>query len=228
MAKISEIPSSQRPREKVIRYGVESLSDYELLALLINSGCKDYSALDIAHQMINSNGGLVSLIQKPFLDLVKYKGMGKIKAVKLVACFELAKRFQNLKTTEIKTENDIDDIYKKYRLLIANEFDQEHVFLIILNRKKEIIHEVNLYKGTEESVECSSLEIVREVLIHNGKYFYIIHNHPSGLINPSVEDIAFTKELMITSEKMKLTMLDHLIVSMNGYYSFIKDEAKNY
>ena len=227
MAKIKDIPTSERPREKALRYGVDSLTNYELLAMLISSGCKDKSALDIAYEMLDENGGLVSLVQKPFSDLINYKGMGKIKAVKLVACFELARRFQNQKVEELKQNHSVDDIYQKYKLKIMNDPYQEHVFLIVMNRKREIVHEVNLYKGTEESVDCSSIEIIRQVLIHNGKCFYLVHNHPSGFIKPSAQDVAFTTELIKACEKVKIKMLDHIIISLSGYYSFKNSGAKN-
>ncbi len=226
MGKIIELPKLERPREKALYYGIEKLSDYELLALLIGSGCKDNSAIDIAYAMLRDSNGLASLVNKPFSDLLSYKGMGKNKAIKIEAAFEIARRFQSLKKGEVEKVLDGRVIYEKMKtsMLFKNSI-QEHLYLIILDKQKNIIHQVNLYKGNENSVNYSSLQIIKEVLLHNGHFFYIVHNHPSGILEPSQDDIFFTINLINESRKMKITMLDHLIISENGYYSFLEQSS---
>ena len=220
LAKIKSLPTLERPREKAFRYGINSLADHELIAILIGSGTTDSSALDIAYRMLQENGGLFRLVQKPFSDLLNFKGIGKSKAVKIIAAFEIAKRFNSLKANNEEQSISIDYIYKKYKHIIGSS-EQEHMYLIVLNGKKKIIHEVNLYKGNESSVNCSSKQIIQQVLIHNGKYFYIIHNHPSGDYTPSQEDINFTSSLIRETQKLNIVMLDHLIISKYGYFSFL-------
>ncbi len=226
LGKIIELPKLERPREKALYYGIEKLSDYELLALLIGSGCKDSSAIDIAYAMLRDSNGLASLVNKPFSDLLSYKGMGKNKAIKIEAAFEIARRFQSLKKGEVEKVLDGRVIYEKMKtsMLFKNSI-QEHLYLIILDKQKNIIHQVNLYKGNESSVNYSSLQIIKEVLLHNGHFFYIVHNHPSGILEPSQDDIFFTINLINESRKMKITMLDHLIISENGYYSFLEQSS---
>lgn len=226
LGKIIELPKLERPREKALYYGIEKLSDYELLALLIGSGCKDNSAIDIAYAMLRDSNGLASLVNKPFSDLLSYKGMGKNKAIKIEAAFEIARRFQSLKKGEVEKVLDGRVIYEKMKtsMLFKNSI-QEHLYLIILDKQKNIIHQVNLYKGNENSVNYSSLQIIKEVLLHNGHFFYIVHNHPSGILEPSQDDIFFTINLINESRKMKITMLDHLIISENGYYSFLEQSS---
>lgn len=223
MAKIIDLPTLERPREKAIRFGIESLSNHELLALLIGSGTIDNSAMDIAYQMISDNNGLFHLVEKPIIDLLNYRGIKEGKAVKIIAAFELAKRYKNYDENEEEVIYSSEQIYKKYRPIISSLI-QEHVYLVILDRKKRILHEVNLYKGSESSANCSSLEIVRQVIAHGGHYFYLIHNHPSGSVDPSSEDVAFTTELIRKANRLSIILLDHLIMTSSCYYSFLHGE----
>ena len=223
MGKIVDLPLLDRPREKAIRFGIDSLSSHELLALLIGSGTIDNSAMDIAYQMISDSHGLFHLIEKPYIDLLNYKGIAEGKAVKIIAAFELAKRFKSHNGDEEEYIFNSDQIYKKYRPIIAN-LCQENVYLVVLDKKKRILHEVNLYKGSEASVQCSSLEIVRQVISHRGHYFYLIHNHPSGSTLPSNDDVMFTTELIRKANRLSIILLDHLIMTRSSYYSFLRGE----
>ncbi len=225
MSKIKSLPILERPREKAFHYGVESLSDHELIAILIGSGTVNSSAIDIAFRMLQDNHGLYQLVQKPFSDLLSFKGIGKSKAVKIMAAFEIARRFNSYKGTFSEEPISIDYIYQKYKNLILVQ-NQEYLYLIILNSYKKIVHEVNLYKGNENSMVCSWRQIVKQVLIHNGKYFYIVHNHPTGDLNPSSQDIEFTSTLIKESQKIGIVLLDHLIISQDGYFSFLESHLK--
>ena len=220
LSKIKSLPTLERPREKAFHYGVDKLSDHELIAILISSGTVDFSALDIAYKMLSDHKGLLNLVQKPFSDLLNFKGIGKSKAVKIIAAFEIAKRFNSLKSIREEFPASTNEIYERYKYHVSS-IDQEYLLLIILNSKKHIIHEVNLYKGNESSVNCSWRQIIKQVLVHNGKYFYIVHNHPSGDHTPSQKDIEFTTTLIKESQKLKIRLLDHLIISDNGYFSFL-------
>lgn len=226
MGKIIDLPELERPREKALRYGINKLSDYELLALLISSGCKEASAVDIAYQMLSENNGLSNLVTKPFSDLVMYKGMGKRKAIKIEAAFEIARRFNSLeKCSKEQAENSLY-IYQRYKdKIISKNFSQEMLYLIILDKRKRILHEINMYKGNENSVNCSSRQIIQQILLHNGHYFYLIHNHPSGMLEPSEDDVFFTVTLINECKKLEIEMVDHLIISPSGYYSFLAHES---
>ena len=227
MAKVNELPVLDRPREKALYYGIETLADHELLALLIGSGSKDSSAIDIAYFMLRDNKGLYSLMNRPLLDLQNYKGMGKAKAVKISAAFELAKRYQKKRYDQKEIISDSGPIYQRMKKSLGyGEFpNQEIVHLIILDRSRRIVHEMNLYKGTENCVNVSSMQIIQQVIIHSGTYFYIVHNHPSGRLEPSDDDIFFTVTLVKECAKFEITMLDHLIISHEGYYSFLSQKT---
>lgn len=222
MGKVSELPILERPREKALYYGIDKLSDYELIALLIGSGCRDHSAMDIAYNMLSDNNGLNNLVRKPFSDLLNYKGMGKSKAIKIEAAFEIAKRFQSLKIDDDEKVVDADDVYSFMisKLLLTSTSFQEQMYLVVLDKKQRILHFANIYKGNENSIICSTKQIIQQVILHNGHFFYIIHNHPSGILEPSQDDIFFTMNLISDVKKLDIVMLDHLIVSDKGYYSF--------
>ncbi len=223
MAKVKELPPLERPREKAFHYGISSLADHELLAMLIGSGSKDNSAIDIAYFMLRDSEGLLNLIEKPLLDLMNYKGMGKTKAIKLVASFELAKRYQQKRYDEKEVINGSEIIYQKTKKVFSytSQNNQEIMYLVILDKKRKIVHSTNLYKGVESSVNASTLQIIQQVIMHSGSLFYIVHNHPSGDTSPSEDDIFFTVNLVKECKKFKITMLDHLIISQQGYYSFL-------
>lgn len=219
LPKIKDLPSLERPREKALRYGIESLSNHELLAIIINSGTTHSSAIDIAYAMLSECHGLFNLVKKPFPDLINYKGIGKEKALKISATFEVAKRFNTLQQENEEIVENSEQIFLKYAPKMSF-LTQEEVHLIILNKKKKILHEVNLFKGTSGAVNFSVSQIIREIIIHEGSCFYLIHNHPSGNVHPSEDDAFLTSELIRECKKVNVLLLDHLIIAPNQYFSF--------
>ena len=169
--------------------------------------------------MLSESGGLLNLSLKSIHDLLLVKGIGESKAIRILSCFELAKRLEqtnhNTNIHLITTES----VFLKYRSMFSF-CQKEHVYLVILDKKKRVLHETSLYLGTSREVNCSALEIAQQVIIHNGSCFYLLHNHPSGNYQPSEQDILFTTELINTSKKLDIVLLDHLIISEKGYFSF--------
>ena len=222
MNKIKELPTLDRPREKALRYGINKLSTEELLALLIGSGGKDNSALDIAKNLLDSSKGLYYLAIKTVEELKEYKGISNAKALNLCAIFELVKRYQE-KELELN-EEEIDNafLYAKYapRLIESN---QEILVLVVLDKRKLITHEITLYKGGNNKLSLSYREIFKQIIIHNGYYFYVIHNHPNSDLTPSKSDIIFTSELTRRCDKLDIVLMDHLIFTEKGYYSFLTE-----
>jgi DNA repair protein RadC len=219
MGSIKEMPMLDRPREKAMRYGVENLSDSELLAALISTGYQGYSSLDLANNLITKYNGLHHLSKLSIQEISTNKGIKETKAINLVVAFELHKRLL-LKEIELEEEEVTPDyLYNKYREKLINSH-QENLILIILGYNRKLLHEKTLYIGTEKNVLYSYKDIWRELFIHNGKSFYLIHNHPNNKIEPSKEDRIITSELFFESKRMKIPMIDHLIIGENGYYSF--------
>lgn len=223
MKKIKELPALDRPREKALRYGINSLSTEELLALLIGFGGKDNSALDIARTILEDSRGLYYLINKNVEELKVYKGISNVKALNLCAVFELVKRYQE-KQLEMD-ENEIDNafLYQKYAPRLMN-MNEEVMVLVILDKRKTITHEITLYKGGKNKLSLSYREIFKQIIIHNGYYFYVIHNHPDNTLIPSTSDISFTSELTRRCDKLDIVLMDHLIFSAHGYYSFLEEK----
>lgn len=218
MAKIKELPKFERPREKAIRYGIENLSNEELLAIMLRTGTRDMSALDLAHKLNSESCGLTNLFHMPYQALLDINGIGPGKALILSSCFELCSRY--LKTLSGEDGPvDLNSLINRYALKLKNE-ECEVLMLISLNKRKEIIYEECLYKGNDISVDCQPDQVVKKVLLHNGKSFYLIHNHPSGNHEPSTNDSMMTTEIVRRTRKVNITLEDHLIIGKDGYYSF--------
>lgn len=219
MAIIKELPALERPREKALRYGVNTLSDSELLAILISKGYQGSNALEVSNGLLSEYKGLSMLSKASFADLMSIKGIKEAKAITLASIFEIHKRLSIKEKEENEEEVDSEYLYNKYKdkLLLST---QENLILIILNSRRKIIREKTLYIGTENNMIFSYKDVWREMLNYQGKYFYLIHNHPGKSCSPSREDIAFTSELFLESKRLKIPMIDHLIIGEDGYYSF--------
>lgn len=218
MSKIKELPVIERPREKAIRFGIDKLSNEELLAILIRTGTKDSSALDIAHLINSDNRGLYNLFQKPYEALLDIKGIGPGKALILSACFELSNRYHS-SCFENSGTVDTESLYKRFSAILKKE-NREVLILVVLNGRHNIVYEETAFIGAEDSVNCPPIDIVKKVIIHHGKSFYLIHNHISGNAYPSDNDIFVTSEVIRTSNKLKVKMIDHIIIGNESFYSF--------
>lgn len=201
-----------------MRYGIDSLSNEELLAILIGTGTKDESVLDIAHKVNSQSNGLSNLFNVSYEALIEINGIGPSKALVLSSCFELCNRYLKSFYGETGAVSSLD-IYNRYATKMRMS-GKESFVLAILNRKKEIIHEEYLYLGSEFHVTCQPMEIIRKVILHKGAYFCLIHNHPSGDCTPSKEDVDLTTHVMRAANRVSVRMLDHIIVGDTGFYSF--------
>lgn len=227
MPKMTEIPIIDQPREKALRFGISSLSDAELLAILLGVGSKDNNVLQLANSLIADSSTIFELANKPYQYFVQFKGISKVKALKLCSAFEIVKRYDNRQHIILEQQSQIDSefLYKRfYSKLIC--LDKEVLELVVLSRSKKIIYETTLYKGTEFGLSLSPKEICQKVLLSKGFYFYVIHNHPNDSIKPSEEDEIFTEELERISRKFGIILLDHLIIGVSGYYSLL-NKKKN-
>ena len=224
MGKIQDLPKYDRPREKAKRFGIDRLSNEELIALLLGTGTKDLSVMDLSHRLLDESHGLVNLFTKPYTALLSVHGIGPGKALILSACFELSKRYDASMHLEEKMNSDI--LYQRYSRELKLS-DKELLVIVIVNRIGKIIYEETLYKGTDKRVECSPQEIVKKVIIHGGEGFYIIHNHPSGVVQPSSLDLATTLQIVSEANKFHINMIDHIIIGETGYWSYQKEMWKS-
>lgn len=221
MSNIKTLPVYDRPREKALRYGIESLSDSELLALLLNSGYKENNILEISTSLLSKYGGIVGLLDVPISELKKNKGIKDVNALKINLISEFYRRAYEKKNYLKDIIIDEEYLYNKYKYRFS-EAIQEHLILIILNRNKRIIHETILYKGSKHFLTYHFNDIYKEIVKYGGKSFYLIHNHPSGDSSPSEDDIEETAKIILECKRMQLKLIDHIIIGDNSYYSFKK------
>ena len=223
MGTIKDLPILDRPREKALRYGINSLSDIELLTLIISKGYQGSSALEISSTLISKFNGLENLSKVSTKELTKVKGIKEAKALNLIAIFEFAKRI-SIKKAENSDQIEVtsDSLYTKYKYLV--DAHQENLILILLNHGKNVSFEKTIYIGTENNMIYSYKDIWREILNHHARYFYLIHNHPAQSSSPSKQDIIFTSELMVEAQRIGVPLIDHIIIGDDGYYSFLKQK----
>lgn len=218
---IKDLDIDDRPREKMIASGIDSLSDDELLAILIDTGTKDKNAIEIAKDLIVFAGD-ISYLAKFDVDMMKkIKGIGIAKACKIVAAIEFANRVvkSNLKRESmvVTSPSSLIDTYK-YEF---ERFDVEVFKLICLNTKNNIIYEKNISVGVANASLISPREIYKEALRRNATGIIAIHNHPSKNPEPSKDDIDITRKLVKASEFLDIRFLDHIIYgSADRFYSF--------
>ena len=229
MSRIQDLSEIDKPREKAMRFGIESLSDEELLALIINSGTVGNSSLDIARALLDDCHYLEELLYKPKQYFQGFKGLKDAKSLKLMAALEVARRI-NEKQHLIDEENSVvnsESLYRRYSLSLGH-LKQEVLAIVILNKNKQITFEKILYRGDDANITVNYRYIVQLLAIHNAYYFYLIHNHPNNASYPSDFDIDFTEKMAKKAEAVDAKLVDHLIISQKGYYSFLhKDVLPN-
>lgn len=215
--RIKDLPIEAKPREKAIRFGFDSLSDAELLAIIIGSGVRNYSALEIAHNLLKDHCTLKNISNTNLETLSKYKGLKKAGSLKLLATFEFYKRLISPLYQSSEQLLDAKQVYTRYKYL--ESYNQEVLMIVMLDRKKNILKEKLMYKGTSENFDVDAKEIISEILISKCSKFILIHNHPDGDIFPSDEDIFTTSIIESSAANFKLKLVDHVIIGKNDYYS---------
>ena len=217
--RIEDIPLLLRPREKAIREGIESLSNVELLALIISSGSKNYSAIDIARELLNTYTSLSELRNISYSSLLNMAGLKKATALRLLACFTLFDRYYKEYFNNEIYVYDSKVLYQRYKFL-ENEL-QEHFILLLLNNQNKIIKEVKLYKGTSDKISINTKDILLEILTSKATKFAIVHNHPNDNEKASFDDKETTLKLIKLAKEFDVILYDHLIIYQGGYYSFL-------
>ena len=220
--RIKDLPVTDRPRERLINCGVESLSNEELLAIIIKTGTKNKSVKEIASEIlikINSLNNLEMININTFNSIV---GLGKVKTMELMAAIELGKRIFLKKENKKINYNNPEDIYIENKYLFSGK-KQEYFYCLYLDSKNNLIERKLLFMGTINRSIVHPREIFKEAYLTSSSSIICLHNHPSGDIKPSVEDIRLTKSLIEIGKLQGITLADHIIVSDNNYYSFYKE-----
>ncbi len=214
-------PEDERPREKLIKFGADKLSDTELLAILLRVGSSGKSAVDMARELINQFRTFRNIDSKSFAEL-KRKGLGIAKIAQIKAAIEIGKRFlkeKSLSKIKIKTSKDIVDYFMPY----MRDMKKEIFKAVLLDGKNKIIKDATLSEGTLTKSIVHPREVIKEAIAESASALVLIHNHPSGEPQPSQDDIEITNRIISACELVGIRVLDHVIIGDNNYFSFFNE-----
>lgn len=220
---MKNIPYMDRPYEKLERYGANTLTDTELLAIIIKSGNKELNCVDVSRIILghhdNGLAGFKYLEEVSITELMKIPGIGKVKAIQLKALIELSKRINNNKLEENKTR--ITSPKAVYDLLAAEMTDKkvEEVKVILLDNRSTVKSVITVSIGATNKSMVSPKEIFSEPIKQLATSIVLVHNHPSGDTTPSRQDILLTRKIIDYAKIFDINLLDHIIIGQNGYTS---------
>ena len=214
---IKTLPKEENPREKALIYGIESLNNVELLALVLRTGNKHENVLELAQRILVEIGGMEHLMELNYAFLTSMKGIKDAKAIELLSVLELAKRINNISYKKVLM-NDPYNIYQymKNKMMYLN---QEHFVILCLDTKCQLIKEKTLFIGTTNMSLVTAKEIFKEAIQANSTFLILCHNHPSGDSTPSDADISLTENVKKLGDLMGIKVLDHIIIGKNEFYS---------
>ena len=211
-------PVEERPREKAIYYGIETLSNQELVAVILRTGNKEMSVLNLAQFLLDEIGGFQELKDIDYQRLIQIKGIKQVKAIELMACIELAKRMQSKQSIKNRIRQPKDAYaYIKNKLMFEK---QEKVILLCLNNHLEIVQDKLLFIGSGDVSLLETKEVFQYTLRSGCNRIILIHNHPSGNPKPSHEDQEITRKIEMMAKHLDIEFIDHIIIGDHCYYSF--------
>lgn len=216
--KMKQLPKSERPYEKLLMYGPKKLSNAELLAIIIKTGTKEETSVDIANRLLLLSEDINGLSNIPIETFEKIKGIGKVKAIQIKALCEIATRINspiNKINIIIKTPKDVADLFMQE---FKNE-KLEKLKMILLNTKNEIVKNIEIKTGSINEIQVRPAEVLKEVIKEEVNKFILIHNHPSGDSTPSKADFDFTERIEKCSSLLNLNFLDHIVIGKDNYKS---------
>ena len=217
---IREWSEDDRPREKLMRLGAGALSNAELLAILIRSGSTSSTALDLSREILQRAGDDLHRLGRLSLgDLTRFKGMGEAKAIAIVAALELGRRRKDAEPTERPSVTSSTSAYELVRHLFA-DLTHEEFWIIALDRGNRLLDRCHVSRGGMHGTVADPKIIFKEALDRRASSILLCHNHPSGQLRPSEEDIRLTRKLVEGGRMLDILVQDHLIVTDQGYYSF--------
>ncbi len=216
---IKDWPESERPRERLLTNGPQSLSDAELLAIFLRTGISGASALDLARELLQRFGGLTGLVNSSLAEFSKTKGLGEAKYVQLQAVLELARRAIDEGLRRDAVLNSPDRV-RQYLQLQLGRREHEVFAVLFLDAQNRLLKCEELFRGTLTQTSVHPREVVKQALRHNAAAVILAHNHPSGVAEPSRADELLTRALKDALALVEVRVLDHLIVAGNATVSF--------
>lgn len=207
------------PREKALSYGISSLNNSELIALIIKTGNRDKNVLDLAEEILDTANGFANLMSLSYEELISIKGIKKAKALELMSILEIAKRLTKMETVSEPQLKEPKKVVEWLRTSLGYS-PQEEFLVVYLNGKGGVIKSEVLYKGNKNSASVGVDEILRKAILLKANAILAAHNHPSDNVEPSEADVLLTRKLYTSGKMMGIPLLDHIIIGKTGYFSF--------
>ena len=226
---IKEMSKDERPRERAINHGIGSLTTAELLAIILRTGQPGLPITDLCRQLMGDNdNSLLRLARRSRNELMLTKGIGSAKALQVEAMMEIMRRYHfeltDNTTRRLHSIKTSTSIYERMRYRIAN-LDHEEVWIMLLSRRNQVIKEFQLTTGSAVASVFDIKMIIKRALLEGAEAIAMCHNHPSGNLRPSPQDDNITRKLYAACQTMDLRMIDHVIISVEGFYSY-SDEGR--
>ncbi len=213
-----------KPREKLMLKGKSALSDAELLAILIGSGSRNESAVELSKKILASVDNNLNAIGKLTLkQLMEFKGIGEAKAITIIAALEIGRRRREEDAVTLKKISSSKSVFELMQPIIG-ELPHEEFWILYLNNSNKVIYKAQLSKGGITGTVVDIRLVFKMALEHNATSIILTHNHPSGKLLASDADIQITKKLKLAGQQLDITILDHIIITETGFYSF-QDEG---
>ncbi len=211
---------TDRPREKLMNHGKNALSDAELIAILLGSGNRNESAVDLAKNILrNINDNLIELSKLDIKRLCRFKGIGEAKAISIIAAMELGNRRRYAEVVEREKVSSSKDAFEVFLASLADKAYEEF-WILLLNRANRILKKLNISEGGISGTVADPKKIFKLALDNNASSIILCHNHPSGNIHPSESDVKLTNKLKDAGKMLDLPVIDHIIIGEDNYYSF--------
>ncbi len=215
---IHDMPSDERPRERLKHYGPKALSTAELLAIILRTGTSRDNVIELAGKLLAKYGGLSGLMRADFNELCSEHGLGEAKSSQLKAALEMGRRLgmlQNDEKYQIKSPADAANLVMPEMMYL----DHEQMRILVLDTKNQVMENVSRYQGTVNSSVLRAAEIYRQAIIRNCPAVIICHNHPSGDPTPSPEDIQVTEQLVEAGKLLDIELVDHIVIGSHRFVS---------
>ena len=221
--KIKDMDLEKRPREKAIRFGLSTLTDLELVAILLQSGNKKHSVFDLAQSVLEYSQDLTRLFDLHVSELMEIDGIKEVKALQLLAGIELSKRALRAQSYQMVITNPKDVV--RWFQMEYGYLKQEHFIVVYLDSKGKILSHQTLFVGTLTESCVHPRDIFRQAFLESAYSILLVHNHPSGIVAPSQADISCTQQIKKVADTMGIKMIDHIIVGRNQYFSFSQSQS---
>ena len=217
---VKDLPLDERPREKLLLRGAQHLSDAELLAILLRTGLKGKSVINMAMELLVEHGNLAMLATKSSASIRETSGIGKDKAATLLAAFEISRRVQQQSRNIFDKAITSPDEVAEYFIPRLRDEMKELFIVICLSSSNKIIRYEIISEGSLDAAIVHPREVFKVAIENHAKSIILMHNHPSGNLNPSQEDIAITRKLTEAGKILDIQIYDHLVIGGNNYLSF--------